>query len=103
MTIYEIEYTNEAEIDINIIVFHIKHKLNNPIAATNTFKGINEKIKNLKYLPERFPVIQTNYFNRENERTTYYKNFSIYYYVDKKKHIVTIDRIVYSKRNLESV
>lgn len=86
-----IEYSQNAEEDLDNIVYYIEKTLLSPIAAKNMYNGIKRKnliLEQVPYLGRKFD---------EYNRVIYYKKYSIFYSINLDQ--VLIKRIIYSGRN----
>ena len=54
---YEIELSGKAKEDLKKIVIYIKKNLNEPTIARKYAQLINERIRTLKYIPQRYMSI----------------------------------------------
>lgn len=92
---YKIRITDLAEKDLEDIGDYIAYELLNGDAAINKIKGIRKKINDLKYFPERNELDEDSYLAELGVRMDYYRNYKIYYVIDKRERIVYIVRILH--------
>lgn len=95
MQYYTIEITELAESDLENAGDYIAFELENPIAALNTVKGIQEKINSLKNYPERNELDDDEMLARLGIRREYFKNYKIYYIIDDDTKAVKVIRILH--------
>ena len=57
---YEIELSGKAKEDLKKIVTYIKKNLNEPTIARKYAQLINERIRTLKHIPQRYMIIEDN-------------------------------------------
>ena len=88
---YEIELSGKAKEDLKKIVIYIKKNLNEPTIARKYAQLINERIRTLKYIPQRYMIIEDNEIKHLDIRRLLIKNES--------KRIVRIERILYGESN----
>ena len=96
---YEIELSGKAKEDLKKIVTYIKKNLNEPTIARKYAQLINERIRTLKYIPQRYMIIEDNEINHLNIRRLLIKNYIAFYRIDESKRIVRIERILYGASN----
>lgn len=95
---YKIVCRTNSQVDISLIYYYIKYKLENIIVANNITEGILNKIESLQYLPYR-GAIYSNYFNR----FLIQKNFLIFYEIQEKEKLIIIKRIIHKNINNENI
>ena len=81
------------------IVTYIKKNLNEPTIARKYAQLINERIRTLKYIPQRYMIIEDNEIKHLNIRRLLIKNYIAFYRIDESKRIVRIERILYGASN----
>ena len=96
---YEIELSGKAKEDLKKIVIYIKKNLNEPTIARKYAQLINERIRTLKYIPQRNMIIEDNEIKHLNIRRLLIKNYIAFYRIDESKRIVRIERILYGASN----
>lgn len=92
---YKIRITDLAEKDLENIGDYIAYELLNLDASINTIKGIRKKINELKHFPERNELDEDVFLAELGVRMDYYRNYKIYYVIDKGEQIVYIVRILH--------
>jgi plasmid stabilization system protein ParE len=100
---YRITYLLTAKLEILDIVDYISEKLYNPIAADKLLKKINHAIHGLASFPYMYQVQQFAKPTEQEYRRLPVNNYLIFYYVDEAAKLVTIARVIYSKRNLNKL
>ena len=73
-----------------------------PDAAINIVRKIEESIKDLNFMPERYEKIGLEGLEYENIRKLLVKNYIVIYRVIKKEAKVEVLRVFYSKRDIMS-
>lgn len=96
---YEIELSGKAKEDLKKIVIYIKKNLNEPTIARKYAQLINERIRTLKYIPQRYMIIEDNEIKHLDIRRLLIKNYIVFYRIDESKRIVRIERILYGESN----
>lgn len=97
---YEVYISKVAKNDIVNIYNYIKINLMSPDAAINTVKKIEESIKDLNFMPERYEKIGLEGLEYENIRKLLVKNYIVIYRVIKEEAKVEVLRVFYSKRDI---
>ena len=95
MQSYTIEITELAESDLENAGDYIAFELENPLAALNTIKGIQEKIDSLVSYPDRNELDDDEELAKLGIRKEYYKNYKIYYIIENETKTVKIIRILH--------
>lgn len=95
MQYFSIEITDLAEKDLEDIGDYIAYELHSPQAALNTLRGIRSVINQLDLFPERNEVDEDEALAKLGLYKEYYKNYKIYYLIDKDKSKVIIVRILH--------
>lgn len=95
MQYFSIEITGLAEKDLEDIGDYIAYRLHSPQAALNTLRGIRSVINQLNLFPERNEVDEDETLAKLGLYKEYYKNYKIYYLIDKDKSKVIIVRILH--------
>ena len=96
---YEIELSGKAKEDLKKIVIYIKKNLNEPTIARKYAQLINKRIRTLKYIPQRYMIIEDNEIKHLKIRRLLIKNYIAFYRIDESKRIVRIERILYGASN----
>lgn len=99
---YKVEFLPVAKQDLTEIALYIKDKLNNPIAAYNTVEQIVEASEKLGSFPYSNPVYTPLRPLKKEYRKIPVKNYMLFYTVDETEKLITVSRIIYTRRNLSS-
>lgn len=100
---YKLEYLPVAQKDMVEIVQYISQKLKNPTAAENLAVEMIEAAENVLTFPYALPTYQPLRPLKHEYRKVIIKNFLMFYWVDEEKKIVTIARVIYTKRNISQL
>ena len=85
------------------IVKYISHELSSPTAAENLIEEMLESTERLTLFPYSNAVyIPLRPLNHECRRLVV-KNYFLFYWVDEDKKPVTITRVIYSRRNYNTL
>lgn len=100
MVEYAVEITPKAQRDMDEAFDDIAFQLENPQAAYDLIDGIYSVTGDLSSMPERFPVWKRGSMGSKGVRFLCVKNFNVFYVIDKKRHCVSVTRIIYGRRNI---
>ena len=101
MNEYRIEVSESAETDLREIVRYVRTDLTSPGTAERFLDGIEEMIKQLAFMPQKFQYVRDDYLASKGYRYTRYKKYLIFDTVDDSHHFVYIHRILHSSRQWE--
>ena len=96
---YRIEISRQAEIDIREIYSYIAFSLLAPESALGQIDRIEQKIKILDFMPEKFRVYEKEPWQSRGLRLMPVDNFIVFYLVDETT--VTIIRVMYAGRDID--
>ena len=96
---YEVVMSGKAKDDLKYIITYINATLNEPTIAKKYAQLINERIRTLEYIPQRYMIIEDNEIKHLNIRRLLIKNYIAFYRIDESKRIVRIERILYGASN----
>ena len=97
------QFTHAATKDLDDILAYLSINLANPNAAKKLYEDLFSKIDLICAFPESNEIVNNEFINRRDVRKALINNYVAYYIYDKDKHLITILRIIYSKRNLEEI
>ena len=102
---YKFDYklTKRAKLDLDQIVSYISIELENPQAASDFVKKLNNKIDDARIFPDGGIPVYSNFLRLENVRKKIVGNYVMYYCPDKENKVVYVLRIVYSRQNMDEV
>lgn len=100
---YRVGYTQLAKDDLKNIYRYITNQLKEPQVAAKLTKRIKNEIKELDFSPERFIRVDFEPWNSMNMRHFPVGNYEVYYIVNNEKKSVTIIRIFYGGRDIETL
>ena len=98
---YEIEYTDRFKEELERIRRYILLTLENPVSAQSVVEVILMRCKELRFLPEGTAV--KCIVGGVSFRYAHAKNYTIVYSSDRKKRLVTVHAVMYSRRDIERV
>lgn len=80
---YTILPTSTFKQELEEIMYYITHKLKEPLVAKRFYKKVVNEIKSLKFMPERYKIIERIYNNKSKIlRKTSINNYVIIYEVN---------------------
>ncbi len=100
---YKVEYLPVALQDVLEIMRYIAFDLNNPTAAERLSEAIFEAGNRLAEFPYTYPVYAPIKPLEYEYRKAPVQNYILFYRVDEKNKLVTVSRVIYSKRDLETL
>jgi len=96
---YKIEYLFIAKQDFIEIIIYIEKALKNKSAAKKLSKKITQKINQLADFPYMHPVFLSLKEFEHEYRKFLIDHYLVFYWVEEETKIITIARIVYTKRD----
>ena len=100
---YEVIIENSAERDLLEILTYISETLLEPVAAKRIYLSIKEQAQSLDHMPFRYNVIQEEPYCQMGVRRMPVENYTAFYVVDETGHTVHIFRILYNRREWQSL
>lgn len=98
---YKLEYLPVARQDMIDIVRYISQELMNPKAAGRLAMELIEAGDGILKFPYTNPVHTPIRPLKHEYRKLLVQNYIMFYWVDEMKHLVTVARVVYAKRDYE--
>lgn len=100
--IFKIKISEQADIDLRGIYEYIAYELQSPENATNQLDRLEAGILTLDQMPERFREYEKEPWHSRGLRIMPIDNYCVLYIPDKNTKIVTILRIMYCGRDIET-
>lgn len=100
--IYEVTTTNQADADLRDIYEHIAFELLSPDNAAGQLDRLEEHIIGLEKFPEKFRLYEKEPWHSRGLRIMPVDNYLVFYIPDKDAGIVTVIRIMYVGRDIDS-
>ena len=100
---FHVSFSEQAAHDLSEIIEYINDKLYNPLAAERFYNEIGEKLGLLSQYPYMYLLCHDEKLNEEGYRFAVIGNFIMFYLVDDDKSVVNISRILYGKRDIQSL
>jgi len=98
---YEVNITGQARLDMKGIYEYIADTLMEPLIAEKQYTRIEMAVYSLEHMPERFRQYEKEPWRSRNLRIMPVDNYIVFYTVDNETRVVTVIRIMYSRRNTE--
>lgn len=92
-----------AEADIERIADYISYELKEPTTALKHLGRIKEAMATLEELPEHHSLVLDKYLATKGIRKLPTDNYLIFYTVNKSTNTVNIVRVLYGRRDWESI
>lgn len=99
---YAVEYLPQFKEDMTEIAEYIGVKLENPAAAENLIKEISDKTASLADMPYMYSLYNSQYPLKFEFRKIIVGSYAVFYYVDEAKKLITVARVIYARRNIDS-
>lgn len=103
MSRYEIRLTAIAGNDLQEIVSYITYQLYEPEAAKRLLKKLQEAIVSLEEMPARHSLVLDENLARRGVRRILVDRYIVFYLIEEEEKQAIILRILYSKRNWQSL
>jgi len=100
--IFEIEVSEQADVDIRGIYEYIAFELHAPDNAGGQLNRLEESIMSLKQMPERFRGYENEPWKSRGLRMMPVDNYCVLYISDMEQAIVSIVRVMYGGRDIDS-
>jgi len=103
MKTYSLVIAEAAEADLDGIADYISCELKEPATALKQLARIEAAMAALEELPERHSLVQDKYLAAKGIRKLPTDNYLIFYTVNKSTNTVNIVRVLYGRRDWESI
>jgi len=101
--LYKLEFLPVARKDMIEIVQYVSQKLHSPEAANRLAMDFVNSAENVLDFPYATPVYHPIRSLKHEYRKIIVKNFTMFYWIDEENKTVTVARIVYAKRDFDSL
>jgi toxin ParE1/3/4 len=99
---FEIEISAQAEHDLRDIYEYIAYELQSPENAKGQMDRLEESILGLDQMPERFRAYEKEPWYSRGLRIMPVDHYCVFYIPDREKAVVTILRVMYGGRDMET-
>ncbi len=100
--IFEIEISNQADIDLRNIYEYIAFELQSPENASGQLDRLEKSIMGLDQMPERFREYEKEPWHSRGLHIMPVDNYCVLYIPDNEKAVVTIIRVMYGGRDIDT-
>ena len=100
--IYEVEISEQAEVDLRGIYEYIAFSLLAPESAGNQLDRLEEGILSLEQFPMRHRVYEEEPWYSRGLRILPVDNFVVFYIPNEETAVVTVIRVLYGGRNISN-
>ena len=100
--IYEVITTDQADADLRAIYEYIAFELRSPDNAAEQLGRLEEHIVGLETFPEKFRHYEKEPWHSRGLRVMPVDNYLVYYVSDNNAGIVTVIRVMYAGRDVDS-
>lgn len=99
---YEVILTPSAKADLCGIFEYIAYNLQSVQNAVGQLDRLEQGIKSLDQMPERFRIYEKEPWRSRNLRIMPIYNYLVFYIPNHEKNIVTVIRVIYGGRDIDS-
>jgi toxin ParE1/3/4 len=100
---FHVEYSPEAVDDLRAIYSYIAFPLKERNTASGQVDRIRREIRTLNEMPERYALVDWEPWSSMGMRRLPTGNYVVFYLVDPANRLVSIVRIFYGGRDIESI
>lgn len=100
--IFEIEISDQADADLRSIYEYIAFELQSPENAAGQLGRLEESIMGLEQMPERFREYENEPWHSRGLRIMPVDNYCVLYIPDEENAVVTVIRVMYGSRDIET-
>lgn len=100
--IFEIEISDQADADLRNIYEYIAFELQSPENAGGQLDRLEESIMSLDQMPERFREYENEPWHSRGLHIMPVDNYCVLYIPDAENAVVTIIRVMYGGRDIET-
>ena len=100
---YTVSYTPEAYKDLGDIYSYISSVLQEKGTASSLIRRLRKEIASLSVFPQRYNSVEWEPWASMDVRKMPVEHYIVYYYADTERKVVTILRIFYGGRDVESI
>ena len=99
---YQVFTTEKAEEDLNSIADYLIYKLLAGETAMKQIGRIEQAVMSLEEMPERYHIYDKEPWKEKDLRVMCIDHYLVFYITDNDNKTVTVIRIMYGKRDIES-
>jgi plasmid stabilization system protein ParE len=98
--VFRVEFSEDAENEVDDIIRYISDELDNPWAAERFYEKVMLKSINISHNPYGYPLSREEKLFEKGYRYVVVGNYIMLYTVEEEKSLATVKNVVYGKRNL---
>ena len=98
---YEVEVSEQADSDLRGIFEYIAFELQSPENASRQLDHLEEQILSLDTMPERYRKYEKEPWKSRGLHVLPVDNYVVLYISDSNKKVVTILRVMYTRRDID--
>jgi len=99
---YDISMTPQAQNDLRSIFEYIAFDLQSPQNAAGQLDRLEKSIDSLDEMPERFRVYDKEPWRNRNLHIMPVDNYLVFYVPNAEENVVTIIRVMYDRRDVDT-
>lgn len=96
---YDVMLSDQAELDIRQTIRYISYTLCEKNTAEHMMERIMDAVDSLREMPERYPLVRDRVLAGRGIRMRTVGKYLIFFRVNPGDRIVTVERVLYGKRN----
>jgi len=96
---YNLDVTDHAEQDLDLIIAYIANKLAAPVAAANFVEAVYDCYDNLEENPFMYEQCRDAKLKREGYRRAVIKNYVLIYKINEETNKVVVHRFFYGRQD----
>ena len=100
--IYTVQISARAESNLREIYEYIAYELLSPPTAARQLQRLEEDILSLDQMPNRYPAYLEEPWHSRGLRVMSVDNYLVFYIPDDAAHTVTVIRVMYGGRDVDS-
>ncbi len=100
---YKLQISDAAETDLTAIAEHIAFRLREPATALSQIRRIRKAVESLQVMPERHPLLSDQQLANMGLRMIPVDHYLIFYVMDPSSPAVTVVRVLYGRREWDSL
>lgn len=100
---YEVRVTESAFEDLREAAIYVRATLGAPRAAHDLIEKFEAQVLSLETFPEGRPLVGDYELARQGYRWCPVGNFMLFYTVDGDTNVVTVERLLYGRRDWQSL
>lgn len=100
--IYDIQISNQAEIDLRSIFEYIAFKLQSVQNAVDQLTRLEKSINSLDQMPDRFKAYEKEPWHSRGLRVMSVDNYIVFYIPNHDTKVVNIIRVIYGGRDIDT-